>query len=372
VNWWLWGAIGLLVVLVIIIAALVAANAGGDAVAVWRQADETAPDGSWSPSDYEVWARRYIAGSGWQSPEMVADNDGGGTLRPRAVVDDLGNAFVTWEQYDGDRLDLWANRFEVGAGWTGAVLVENSDTGSVYHHSIAVSAAGEVLVGWAQSDGTRYNAWAAGYTPAQGWADPVLLESDDIGNAGDVAIDMNPGGGAVAVWWQSDGTQQDVRARSYRNGAWGAAASIGADATILQTDVAVAGDGSAVAVWAQQAGSDPWNWRTSIAANRLEPGGDWGSAVTVDQGMGSASMPNVGIDDAGNAVTVWVNQRAREDVRVVANRRIAAGGWGEPVELTPSELASGIRVAVSPTGEAVAVWISVHDVWSAVLSTSPM
>ena len=43
---------------------------------------------------------------------------------PQVALDKNGNAISLWQQNDGIRWNIWANRFIVGSGWGVAQLIE--------------------------------------------------------------------------------------------------------------------------------------------------------------------------------------------------------------------------------------------------------
>jgi len=44
-------------------------------------------------------------------------------------MDSTGNAIAVWGQSDGTRNNVWANRYVAGSGWGTAVLLENDNAG---------------------------------------------------------------------------------------------------------------------------------------------------------------------------------------------------------------------------------------------------
>ena len=70
---------------------------------MWYQHDGTRND---------IWANRYTAGSGWGSAALIETNAGDALTSPQLAVDTTGNALAVWQQFDGIRNNIWANRFE--------------------------------------------------------------------------------------------------------------------------------------------------------------------------------------------------------------------------------------------------------------------
>jgi hypothetical protein len=91
--------------------------------------------------------------------------------------------------------------------------------------------------------------------------------------------------------------------------------------------------------------------------------------------------PDIGMDDSGNAVAVWLENDADSVAMVMANRYTPTTGWGTPVRIdSQTNTASAIggldppRIAVNGSGNAVAVWQerqpiepapeTRHNIWS--------
>jgi len=64
-----------------------------------------------------------------------------------------------WEQSDGTRNNIWANRFN-GTSWGTAELIETEDLGHAFKPKIAIDSSGNAIAVWQQNDGTRNNIWA--------------------------------------------------------------------------------------------------------------------------------------------------------------------------------------------------------------------
>jgi hypothetical protein len=84
----------------------IAMNANGDAVAAWHQSDGTRTN---------VWANRYLAGTGWGSPSLIEIDNTGDAQYPRVGMSSNGNAIATWFQWDGTRNNVWANQINGNA-----------------------------------------------------------------------------------------------------------------------------------------------------------------------------------------------------------------------------------------------------------------
>ncbi len=134
----------------------VAVDTSGNAVAVWYQSDGVTHD--------SIWANRYVAGTGWGTAELIKTDNAGDARSAHVAVDPIGNAVAVWcQSYDFMRYNIWANRYVAGTGWGTAELIE-TDNGDVNNPQVAVDTNGNAVVVWVQHDGWRYNnIWANRY-----------------------------------------------------------------------------------------------------------------------------------------------------------------------------------------------------------------
>jgi len=324
----------------------VSVDASGNAMAVWRQSDGTR---------WNIWANRYVVGAGWGTAELIEADNTGNAIKPVVSTDTTGNAVAVWQQFDGTRNNIWANRYVVGAGWGTAGLIETDNVGSANAPQVSVDANGDAVAVWQQSDGTRTNIWANRYVVGTGWGTPQLIEIDNVGDALYPQVSVDASGNAVAVWSQLDGTRSNIWANRYVVGAgWGTAKLIEIDnvGDAWSPQVAVDASGNAVAVWQQSDGT-----RSNIWANRYVVGTGWGTAQLIEtDNAGGALSHQVSVGASGNAVAVWYQSDGTRN-NIWANRYVVGAGWGTAGLIeTSNESAFEPQVSVDASGNAVAVW----------------
>lgn len=287
--------------------------------------------------------------SGWGTPvaletamEIVSQVD--------VAMDGLGNAVAVWRMPDAGVGSIWSNRFVLGTGWGAAELLE-LDTGTASRPGIALDADGDGVAVWIQFDGIRNNLWASRYAPGVGWGTPELLEVNN-NTVSDPVVAMSPGGSAVAVWRQSDGTAQRVWAARLDAGTgWGAPLIINAQfANVLFPKVAMDAGGNATAVWAEGFPVE------SIYANRYTAGAGWGTAQLLETGVGTAQFPRVAMA-SGEAIAVWA-QSPNGLNSLFANRFFPGTGWGTAteVDVLPFNVRLNFDVKMDGQRNAVAAW----------------
>jgi len=341
----------------------------GNAAAVWT-VEETA-------GQEDVASNRYSPGVGWGAPEPIEINSGA-ALFPRVAMDGEGNAVVVWHQSNGTRLDIWSNRYTPTDGWGPAERIDRGDT-DARRPEVAMDLNGNTIAVWYQSDGERENIWSNRYTAIDGWGTAGLIESNEAGDARWPQIAMDPNGTGLTVWQQCYAEcdfddPHEIRWNIWSNRytpaeGWGTHRPLTPDnaGDAIRPRVAMDASGNAVAVWQQ---SDAATDRFSIWSNRYDVTSGWGTAELIEfNDAGDASRPEVAMDPAGTAVAVWSQFDGTSD-DVWSNRYTADGGWDEPerIEANDTGQATRPRVAMDPSGSAVVVWTQSHgmqpSVWS--------
>ena len=342
--------------------AQVATGEAGDAIAVWEQSDGMRTN---------IWANRHVPGQGWGLAQLLETDDTAGASNPQVAMAVSGHAVAVWQQSDGTRTNIWASRHAPGQGWSAPELLETIDTGFALNPQVAMAASGDAIAVWEQADVWPYDIWAARYVPGQGWSPPQILDVSDAGDAHTPQVAMNDTGDALAVWQQSDGTWSDVWASRFSPGqGWGLAERIDGDAEADAqfSRVAMDASGQAIAVWEQFGAttSDVWS-------NRHVPGQGWGMSQRIeDDDTWDAVHPQVAMDPSGRAVVVWAQADGARD-NIWATRFTPSQGWSAPelVEEDDTGTAMHPRIAMDDAGRAVAVWVLYDgvrgDIWANVL-----
>jgi hypothetical protein len=345
----------------------VAMDASGNAVAVWPQNDGTRNN---------IWTNRYSAATGlWGTAELIETDNTGSASNPQVAMDVSGNAVVVWNQRDASRENIWSNRYTATTGlWGTAALIEADSTGDASEPQIAMDASGNAVVVWYNFINARNmnDIWSNRYNATTGlWGTAMLIETDDSGNAYNFQVAMDASGNAVAVWSQKSGAWYNVYSNRYTaaTGLWGTATLIETENSgdALGAQVAMDASGNAVAVWYQRDGTRENIWSNNYTAAT----GLWGTAVLIeDNNTGAAYYPQIAMDASGNAVAVWRQSDGIRD-NIWSNRYTAATGlWGtaELIEDNNTGSAYYPQFAMDASGNAVAVWQQYdgtrNNIWS--------
>lgn len=251
-----------------------------------------------------IYAAVYAAGS-WSVPSLIENDDTGNATQAVSAVDAGGNVFAVWQQNDGTRDNILANRYTPGAGWGTAAPLEQAATAAATP-SVAAGADGAAFAVWTQAStmyGARYSGGA--------WGQPTSAGS----GSGRVRVAMHTDGSVIAVWPNGS----DVLANR-NTGAWGTAAPIdGLDGTALQAFALAMPEGRAMALWTQS--GDLWQCR-------YDPAQGWGAAFRIETAGGSAQYPTLAFAPDGAGLGMWEQPSPATTVSPWANLFIPAAGWG--------------------------------------------
>lgn len=335
----------------------VAVDSDGNALAVWRRFDGTCAN---------IFSNRFVVGKGWGTPVLI-EPDHCDAREPRVAVSAAGDAIAVWSRATAGSAHLWGNRFVPGSGW-GTVERIDSDAGDARAAQPGIDRDGNAVVVWEQFDGTRQSIWANRYVVGTGWATPRVIEANDASDAQAPQLIVDAVGNALAVWQQADaaGEREKIWANIYRAGDdWGTAQGIGGgDAGDASHPHIAIRNGKGFAVWQQAVGA-----RTAIVARRYANGSFSNAAdafTVVSDFATSASLPRVAVDSQGNAVVVWNQQNAlpltNEDVAfsAMASEFTPAAGWSAPRSIEAADEGSVLEilplVVIGENDAAFAAW----------------
>jgi uncharacterized protein YbdZ (MbtH family) len=179
----------------------IAVDSGGNAMAVWQQSDGTR---------FSIWASRLAPGSGWGKAVLIEPADAGDSEFPQVACDAGGNFMVVWQQTDGTQYNIWANRYVPGSGWENETRIETAGAGNAGYPQIAFAGNGEALAIWEQDEGARFSIWGNRYAAKDGWGIPVQIDGAHTGNSVTPQLAIDSNGNALAVWAQSNGIQFNI------------------------------------------------------------------------------------------------------------------------------------------------------------------
>jgi hypothetical protein len=165
-------------------------DASGNALLVYGCSKFTSADSN------GVFAKRYVAGSGWQATTKLPGTTAADVI-PMVSTAPSGSAIVVWSE---NTTRQYASHFSLATGWEMPVPIDN-DIATRPVPSISTSADGTTFVMWSQCSGPNCSIQSNRYVPGQGWSgvSTITSNSGGPGFAGySLATDGN--GNAAAIW----------------------------------------------------------------------------------------------------------------------------------------------------------------------------
>jgi hypothetical protein len=331
-------------------------DAGG-VLAVWAQTS-----GGLVSDFSRVYARRFTPGGGWEAVQLVADLAGNQGQLQIAMHGD-GSAMVVWYQSATGANAIHASRFVPATGWAASQKIDTA-TSAVQNPKIAVSDGGVATAIWEQYvTGAGNDLFAARFSPAAGWATPVLVTVTNNGISRGPSLASTAGGDAIATWYQSDAGMHYTASSYFHPGSgWEPVSRVetgAGDSDISR--VAIDPQGVALAVWRQAISGV-----IHIHASRRDPlSGAWSTPERISNIVGNtagAFYPVVAFDRRGNAMAAWFELETALSpplYQVKGNRYTPDHGWGGAENIgVPDQIidAATPRLAIDGAGTAWAAW----------------
>jgi hypothetical protein len=336
-----------------------AMNASGVAVAAWRQ-------------DHFININSFDPVNGWQGVEQVSlvAADGTTPLRDMKVaINDSGSAIVVWTETDigggAGASSVYANRFTIQSGWSGAELVDEFPSGISEQAQVDIDASGNSIVVWRHRESfgadagiysRRYDASNSTWEPA----DTVYSEDPAINdNAESPYIALNAGGKGMVVWVLQS---SEIMARYFDPAArWSSMSSIADNPNVdivLYPQVSIDNNEMAVAVWMQRLSS---NTHPDIYSSQYSLANGWDSSVALETNQfGEARFPQITMNDS-HAVAVWTEYDGSTH-SLFSNVLTTGGSWEGITLLESSDFSvfqnsdGGVSIALTPSGKAMVAW----------------
>jgi hypothetical protein len=315
----------------------------GDAVFVWERFDGT---------NWRIQAGARSA-TGLLTAVQTISRSGQDARNPQVAVDPDGDAVITWQRFDGTNRRIQA----VARSATGALsAVQDISKGGrdAFEPQVAVDVDNDAAITWRRSDGTNWRIQAR-MRWNKGVLDPVLNLSNPGEDAYAPQVGMANIPDAVFVWQRFDGLRWRILARGLS--ATGVLAPVqalsGSGLNSFDPQVAVNATGDAVFAWRHFNGT---HWQIQARTRRHEYDRTLSAVQNLSDSRQDAFSPQVGMDDAGDAVITW-RRFDRTNWRIQARERSAGSALSPEQNLsTPGQDADLPQVVVDPNGDAVVTW----------------
>ena len=97
---------------------------------------------------------KYESGSGWGTETLIDSNNTNSAYEPRIAFDSSDNAMLIWTQEEGAIASIWVNRYLANSGWNTPEKIENSDVAYAGTAQISVNANGVAMAIYQLEDDT--------------------------------------------------------------------------------------------------------------------------------------------------------------------------------------------------------------------------
>jgi hypothetical protein len=320
----------------------VAMDQAGSAVAVWQRFDGT---------DQRVQAAIRPAG-GRFSGAVNLSVGGQDATDPQVAMDQAGNAVAVWQRSDGTSTRIQAAFRSAGAGFSSTPVDLSAMGEEASSPEVAMGQIDDAVAVWLRSYGADQRVEAATGTASGGFSMPVPL-SDAGEDALGPEVAMNEGGDALAVWERFDGSNQRVQAA---NRPAGGGFSTDVDLSAMGEDAArpqpaINQEGDSVAVWERFDGT---NQRVQTADRPA--GGSFSTPLNLSAAGQDADFPELAVDEAGDVVAVFRRFNGA-NFRVQARVRPEGGAFSAAENLSAAGHDAELpQVAMDEAGDAITGW----------------
>ena len=285
---------------------------------------------------------------------------------PKIAMDAAGNAIVVWAQFDGMFTHIYKAQYRNNT-WTYPADVNDHisvHTAGANYPQVAMGDNGDAIIVWEQSDGFNTQIFKSEYRNGT-WTHPTSQTdniSPDNENANSANVVMSSNGDAIITWTQSNGGLPQVFKSEYRNGGWVHPANLSDNISInsqiaSNPVVAISDVGSALIVWQQFTGVGVHLFKSEYR------NGAWHHPASLNEHFtpdgGNAYNPQVAMSSNGDAVISWTQFDGV--ATQIFNSRRHNGVWNHPADLTDNISPDGFdanysRVAMNNNSVVIA-WV---------------
>jgi hypothetical protein len=326
----------------------VSVDARGDAVAVWRR-----------NGIVEVSGRRAGA-AGWEPAQKISLSVATAEA-PLVRIDSAGDAVAVWRSLAGGEESIdESSRAGLSGSWSTPVVIKElgmEELGQT-DPDLAVAPDGAATIVWRRQKDVDASSRPAG----GGFGNPETVSDAAAPNEGPrVALDA--GGDATAVFELESGERVIASSTRPAGGEWPAPSTISEPLNVNVPSVAVNARGDAVAVWEaffEEMGAGTQEEHIQVAT-RPAGASAWGAAVTLtktETGLGEPGNQEVAIDGQGDAVAIWGRMHGAGAETIETSQDHALGSsWSAPKAISgPGKMEEAPQIAVNDAGQAAIVW----------------
>ena len=195
----------------------VAMDKSGNVLAIWRE--NTGIKTRIKTNIFQV------ANGAWtEAPAFIDDGTGSATQTPELAINENGRAVAVWSQSQDGRLHIFSNRIRLSqsSDWQSPVRIDEITPSSIEYSigdsskpKVAIDNNGDALAVWLKFDGQRNNVWYNRFTGNWG-TEALSLEGDRRGDAEAPVVTISRDNKGLVVWKQRTNTSTtELKARIF-------------------------------------------------------------------------------------------------------------------------------------------------------------
>ena len=318
----------------------------------------------------------------WHHPQSLSDNislNNQDASLPKVAMDDNGNIIVVWYQFDGSKNQIFKSEFRNGT-WTHPTSLSDNispDGQYAYFPDVDMDNNGNAIIAWHQYDGVAYQIFKSEYRNGV-WTHPTSISdniSPDGQNTYSAQVAMSDNGDAIITWYQADGAFNQIYKSEYRNGVWTHPASLSDNISPNNqqsnaNEVAMDDSGNTIIVWHQSNGTHNQIFKSEFRNGAWTHPANLSNNISPDSQ--SATLPQVAMDNLGNAVIAW-NQSNGLHTQIFKSE-YRNNAWTHPVSVINNISPDGLNadttsVAMDDLGNALITWRQTDGVNSAIFKS---
>jgi PKD domain len=324
-------------------------------------------------------APHAVAAPAWL-PAFDLSAPGRDAFNPAVAVDNAGDTVAVWERQDplSSNLNVQvATRDPGGSFSTPKDLSKGSDDPDV-----AITPGGEAVVAWVHFDNPNSSIQVSTRPPGGSFSSPAVVATSQLGSfPQNLHVVVDAAGDAAVAWMEKDPAGSDPNQFSILASVRPAGGSFSTPEVVSpqplvvgdnssQPNLAIDAAGDVSVVWMYHDAAIP---RNEVQVAVRPAGGSFSAPQTLSDTSQNADSPAVAMDSAGDAIAVWAGSDGTNSI-IRASVRPANGSFSMPADdlSEPGKNADSPQIAMTPGGEATAVWSGSDGVYSIIqAATSP-
>ncbi len=313
---------------------------------------------------YQVWYRRYDAGTGTWLAETTLTTQQANCSQPGLACDSAGNVHLVWHVESFLGTGIWAKRYNATTHhWRADTLIDSTTTAQLqFYPSVAcVPDSRDVAVGWYGSpdSGMYYQVFLKERHAATGWDSAIQVSEAAVGHD-QVSVTADKNGDVVVVWCGMDlgGSHNQVCCRRRVAGVWQDVELVSdLPGGLTQNRPCVAADRSNAVhvVWYGLSGSSFY----LQVFHRMRDAGGWSNIDNIG-GIRpyQQQFPSIACDAAGRCHAAWCSQAGGTNMQLAYAQRDTDGVWSTPMILTGLDSGSVSYPSIACEADS-----GIHVVW---------